>query len=492
MWRIEEIREMIESYNKKAPTLIEAFLPIIFLVGLLALNVVFFNASATAGPNQIALITSGMLCTLIGLRLKTTWKQIEEGIIQSIGSAMPAILILLMIGALAGTWMISGIVPAMIYYGLKILNPSIFLVATCLICSLVSIATGSSWTTVATVGIALLGIGEVIGFPKPMIAGAIISGAYFGDKISPLSDTTNLAAAMAETNLYTHIRYMMLTTIPSYLITLILFLAIGFTYHATGNQNIASIETALNKTFTINPYLFLAPCFVIFLVIKRVNPFPALFLGMLSGTILAIIFQTPLIETLSGAPLSISSAYKILLKTVYTSNSIQTGHIALDNLLETHGMEGMLNTIWLILSAMIFGGAMEATGLLDKITEISLQWAQNTISLISSTVATCIFFNLTASDQYLSIIVPGRMFRKAYKDQNLAPQNLSRSLEDSGTVTSVLIPWNTCGATQSAVLGVSTLLYLPYCFFNLISPCMSIIFAVLNLKIARTKERLET
>jgi NhaC family Na+:H+ antiporter len=467
-----------------------AFTPILVLVTFLAFNIYFFKDDATYGPNQIALLIAAAFTILIARRLGFSWKRMQKGMVQSIKSALPAILILLMIGALAGTWMISGVVPAMIYYGLQILTPTIFLVAACVISSIVSIATGSSWTTVATVGVALLGIGQVMGLPNGMIAGAIISGAYFGDKMSPLSDTTNLAPAMAGTDLFTHIRYMMYTTFPTILLTLIIFLILGFNYTGTSNSDSVDLMLgAIKEKFYISPVLFLVPGAVIFLIIKKVDALPALFVGTLLGGVFAIIFQPQVIKEISGISGDYaSSAYKAFFMTMSDKVAVVTSNEQVNELLTTRGMAGMMNTIWLIVCAMCFGGVMEATGFLQKITSVIIKRVKSTGSLIASTAATCIFFNTTASDQYLAIVVPGRMFAETYKEKGLAPENLSRTLEDSGTVTSVLIPWNTCGAYQSGVLGVATGEYFLYCFFNWMSPIMTVLFGYLNIRIRQLKK----
>jgi NhaC family Na+:H+ antiporter len=390
---------------------------------------------------------------------------------------------------LAGTWLISGIVPTMIYYGLQILNPKIFLVAACIICAIVSLASGSSWSTIATVGIALLGIGEALQISEGLVVGAIISGAYFGDKLSPLSDTTNLAPAMAGTDLFTHIKYMMYTTVPSFLISLILFLVIGLTFDSTQNTtDIKSLLSAIDNSFNVSPWLFLVPIIVLALIIKKVPALPSLLAGTLLGGLFAVIFQADLVVKLSEIDTNfLQASYVAVINAMGGETNITTSNAMMNDLLSSGGMYGMLNTIWLIICAMCFGGAMEATGALKKISQSIIQYAESTGSVIATTACTCIFFNLTASDQYLSIVVPGRMYADTYKKKGLAPENLSRTLEDSGTVTSVLIPWNTCGATQSAVLGVATLAYLPYCFFNLISPLMTIVYGYLGLKIKKIK-----
>ena len=375
----------------------------------------------------------------------------------------------------------------MIYYGLKILNPEIFLLASCIICAIVSIASGSSWSTIATIGIALLGIGKSMGFSEGIIAGSIISGAYFGDKMSPLSDTTNLAAAVAETELFTHIKYMMYTTIPSFIITLIIFLFIGLNISVESSENINALLSTIENTFNINIYLFIVPIIVIVLIIKKTPAIPALLAGTLLALVCAFIFQPQIILEVSKMnDLSFKSYYLAAINSMGSDINISSNNMLINDLLSTSGMKGMMNTIWLVVCAMSFGGAMEAGGLLNRISSPIIKYANSTGSLIATTSSTCIFFNLTTSDQYLSIVVPGRMFTESFKEKGLASENLSRTIEDSGTVTSVLIPWNTCGAAQSAVLGVATIAYLPFCFFNLISPLMTIIYGYLNLKIKKT------
>ena len=445
-----------------------------------------YGDESLSGPNQIALLLATSIVATIGVYNGKSWGSILKGISSSISSTSSAIIILLLIGALTGTWLISGIVPAMIYYGLKILNPEIFLFASCIICAIVSLASGSSWSTIATVGIALLGIGNVLGISEGLIAGSIISGAYFGDKLSPLSDTTNLAAAMSGTNLFTHIKYMMFTTIPSYTITLIIFFLIGISLEITSNQNINELLLSLDYTFNINIWLFLVPLTVIILIIKKTPAIPALLAGTLLGGAFAIIFQPQLIHEISQASiLNIKTYYLVIMNAMASEINIVTDNDLMNNLLSSSGMKGMLPTVWLVICAMSFGGAMQESGLLKRISDPIMLHAKKTGSLIATTSVTCFFFNITTSDQYLSIVVPGKMFEKTFKDKGLAPENLSRTLEDSGTVTSVLIPWNTCGAAQSAVLGVTTLTYLPFCFFNLISPVMTLLYGYLNIKIKK-------
>jgi NhaC family Na+:H+ antiporter len=480
--------------NTRSPKMIEAFIPVIILIGLLAFNVYIFGDEATGGPNQIALLFGAVVAAIIGIRQGFKWNTIQIGMINSIKSSLGAILILLVIGALSGTWMISGVVPSMIYYGLDILNPSFFLVATCIICAIVALATGSSWSTIATVGLALLGIGGVMGISEGMIAGAIISGAYFGDKMSPLSDTTNLAPAMAGTDLFTHIRYMMYTTVPTLIITLIIFFILGFSIDSkTDAAGIESMQSILDSTFVISPWLFLVPMVVIGLIVMKVDALPALFFGTIAGSFAAIIAQPNIVNQLSGIYDDyFMSSYTTFFNTIAAESSIETGNAAVNDLLSTGGMSGMLNTIWLVLCSMCFGGAMEVTGMLKKITSSIISRVESAGSLIAKTAGTCIFFNATASDQYLAIVVPGRMFVNEYRDRGLKPENLSRTLEDSGTVTSPLFPWNTCGAYHAGVLGVATGTYWMYCFFNLISPIMTILYGFLNIRIRRySKEEME-
>jgi NhaC family Na+:H+ antiporter len=492
----------VNSTTKQA-SLFAALIPIIFLIVLLGLNVYFFKSDSSYGANQIALLLAAAVAGFVGLKYGSNWKIIYNGIVESISSAMGAVIILLLIGALAGTWLLSGVVPAMIYCGLQVLNPTIFLVAACIICAVVSIATGSSWSTIATVGIALLGIGQVLGLSTGWIAGAIISGAYFGDKMSPLSDTTNVAPAVAGTDLFTHIRHMVWTTAPSFIISLIVFTIVGFRNTTTYDSvKVDELLALLDTTFNINAFLFLVPAAMIILIWKKMPAIPALFLGSLIGGIFALIYQPDLVARIAGdADGYIEQSYKAII----TSMSVETtGYFEAENniineifdvpvenrssLLKAGGMVGMMNTVWLIICALTFGGVMQATGLLRRITEALLKLVNSVGSLIATTAGTCIFFNVTASDQYLAIVVPGKMYDQAFKDYDLAPENLSRTLEDAGTVTSVLIPWNTCGVAQSGVLGVAVLLYAPYCIFNWVSPIMTILFGYMGWKITPLKK----
>lgn len=451
---------------------------------MLAYNVYVFGDDALSGTNQFILLIGGSIAAIVGMIHGISYKHMISHVSQNIKSTTEAILILLTVGALAGSWLVSGIVPAMIYYGLKILNPTIFLPATVIICSLVSIATGSSWTTSATVGIALIGIGKTIGIPLGMVGGAVISGAYFGDKMSPLSDTTNLAPAMAGSDLFDHIRYMAITTIPSITITLIVFIILGLTYDATGSANPEVILSSIDQSFNISGWLFIAPLIVIFLIIKKTKPLIALLAGVLLGGLFALVFQPGILADLAGVKqLTFETAYRSIMKSFTVDTAIKTSNTDLNDLFSSGGMSGMLNTIWLVICAMVFGGVMEGIGALQKISKVLLKLAHTVFGLFASTVASCIVVNTTASDQYLAIVIPGKMFSKAFRDKGLAPENLSRTLEDSGTVTSALIPWNTCGAYQSGVLGVPVADYFIYAVFNWLSPIMTLTFAFFKIKI---------
>jgi len=477
------------SRTKRQPNLAEALIPIVFLIILLTMNVLFWK-DTLRGANQVALMSAAAISGILGLRMGFTWTEMRDQIVKTIGTAMPAILILLLIGALAGTWLISGVVPALIYYGLDILKPDIFLFAAVLIGMIVSTATGSSWSTIATIGVATLGIGDAMGFSKAIVAGAIISGAYFGDKMSPLSDTTNLAPAVSGTDIFTHIRYMLYTTVPSISITLIIFLVLGFTAHSgQPPEHIKEVQASITQTFNINPWLFLVPLILFIVIMKKMPPLPALAIGVLLGGIAAVIFQPQIIKSLTHITDNYAKAsYIAVMQAIYGPTHVATSNSTMNDLFTTGGMEGMLDTIWLILSAMIFGGMMEANGMLRKVTQSVLKLVKTDGSLITSTAISCIFFNITASDQYISIVVPGEMYHDAFEDRGLKPEVLSRTLEDAGTVTSVLVPWNTGGATQAKVLGVPTLTYLPYAFFNLISPLMTVFFAYMNIKIRHYKD----
>ncbi|MDP3314302.1 Na+/H+ antiporter NhaC [Lutibacter sp.] len=456
----------------------EALIPVVLLMCMLAYNI-FFAGGELLGEysNQFILLTGGVFAAIVGFLNKVSLTIMFNEIWENLKSVFIPITILFLVGALAGTWLVSGIIPAMVYYGLQVLNPTIFLPASVLIASVISIATGSSWTTSATVGIALVGIGSALGIPTGMIAGAVISGAYFGDKMSPLSDTTNLAPAMAGTDLFTHIAYMTYTTVPTYIVTLIVFSILSFNIETSGNADISGLLQSINNTFNISPYLFIVPIAVIILIVTKTKPLIALGIGVVLAGIFAFIFQPEILSSLS------SSKGRSIFNAVFVDTEIVTDNTKLNELFSSGGMKGMLWTIFLICCAMVFGGIMDAIGALARITSALLNIATSIFGLFASTVVSCIGLNAIASDQYLAIVIPGKMFKKAFEDKELAPENLSRTLEDSGTVTSVLIPWNTCGAYQSGVLGVGVHEYFFYAIFNWLSPLTTLIFAAFQIKI---------
>ncbi len=463
------------------PSLLLSALPLLLLIGLLSYNVFVFGDDAVSGSNQLILLGAAAFAAVLATREGVSWERLQEGILDAIRLATPAILILLMVGALSGTWLISGIIPAMIYYGLQILSPEIFLPGACIITALVSLFTGSSWTSVATIGIALVGIGNVLGQNEAAVAGAIISGAYFGDKMSPLSDTTNLASAASNTELFVHVRYMALTTVPSIVIALIVFAFLG----TTSGDNAATLRTEeisaiLRTSINLTPWLAIPPVIIIALILRKVAALPAIFCGVLLGALFALLFQPELLGKVTQ-----SGTYVSIMTTMYADSAIVTGDPMLDELLTAGGMQGMLATIWLIISAMSFGGIMESSGFLSRITGFLVSRARSDLGLVSATAGTCIFTNVTAADQYLAVIVPGRMFAPAFAERGLASQNLSRTLEDAGTATSPLVPWNTCGAFHAGVLGVSTLAYAPFAVFCYLSPVMTLVFIAFGIRIAR-------
>lgn len=479
--------------ENKELSMMEALIPVVILIGLLAYNI-FFKDGAMLGDysNHYILLIGAVIAAIVGLMNKTTPATIIQEIVENLRSVLVPILILFLVGALAGTWLVSGIIPAMVYYGLQVLSPSFFLPASVVIAAIISLATGSSWTTSATVGIALIGIGKALGLPPGMIAGAVISGAYFGDKMSPLSDTTNLAPAMAGGELFAHIRYMTITTVPTILITIIIFSILSFTVTATGNADVTNFLGVIDKTFYISPILFLVPVVVVALIIlipngpkdaektpllKKVKPLIALGAGVLLAAIFALVFQS---DVLAGLP---GSNIQDIMTAILSDTSIKTDNEKLNDLFSAGGMKGMLWTIYLIISAMIFGGVMDGIGALQRITKSLLSMAKSVFGLFATTVASCLGLNVIASDQYLAIVIPGKMYKNAFDEAGLAPENLSRTLEDSGTVTSVLIPWNTCGAYQAGVLGVGVAEYAAYAFFNWMSPISTLVVAGLGIKI---------
>jgi NhaC family Na+:H+ antiporter len=470
--------------KRQEPGVWEAFIPIAAMLPLLGFNVWMFGDNALSGYNQFALLAASAIAAMLGWRRGITWGYMEQSVVKTVSSVVPALFILLLIGSLSGSWMLSGVIPAFIYYGIDILHPSVFLPACCLSCALISMATGSSWTTIATIGVALMGIGTAMGFHQGMVAGAIISGAYFGDKMSPLSETTNMASAVTDTPLFTHIRYMTITTLPAMGISLILYTLLGmYEYTAPSVAHLTELQQQIGARFHISLYAFIIPAVVIWLIVRKVSPIPALFVGTLLGMAGAMLMQNDLLSALCAEQQS--SKLALVFGSAVTDMNSAAPNSPLSGLLAGRGMGGMLNTVWLILCAMCFGGIMEATGALKKIAETFIKGVHHTAGAVASTVGTCVLFNITASDQYLSIVVPGRMFKPAFERLKLSSQNLSRSLEDGGTVTSVLVPWNTCGATQATVLGVATLTYLPWCFFNFLCPIMSIAVAFFNFRISK-------
>ncbi len=478
----------------KIPSPLLSLVPILVLVALLFVTIRIFGSDALSGGSQVVLLTATAVCCLIAMGYsKVRWKAIELAMINNISGVATALIILLIIGALSGSWMISGVVPTLIYYGMQIIHPSFFLTSTCVICAIVSVMTGSSWTTIATIGIALLGIGQAQGFDDGWIAGAIVSGAYFGDKISPLSDTTILASSVTDTPLFKHIKYMMITTVPSIVITLVIFTVAGLTHEATASDQIAMYSASLKETFDISLWLLIVPIITGILIAKRIPSIITLFISTALAGIFALIFQPHLLQEISGLPIeNMQSQFKGLIMTFYGSTQIQTGNPDLNELVSTRGMSGMMNTIWLIICAMCFGGAMTASGMLGSITSVFIRFMKRTVGLVASTVASGLFLNICTADQYISIILTGNMFKDIYQKKGYESRLLSRTTEDSVTVTSVLIPWNTCGMTQATILGVATLAYLPYCFFNLISPLMSITVAAIGYKIKRINEKAES
>ena len=469
----------------KQPSLIMSFVPLVVLVILLALTINLFGADAIAGGSQLSLITASAVCTAMAMGIyRRKWQELEEAVVNNMKSATPALIILLLIGAIAGTWMASGIIPTLIYYGLKILHPSIFLPASCIICAVISLLTGSSWTTIATIGVALMGIGRALGFDDGWIAGAIISGAYFGDKVSMMSDTTVLASSTAEVPLFKHIKYMMVTTIPSLLIALIVFAVVSFTASPASATDTLVIEQALSDTYNITPWLLLVPILTGVLISRRLPAIVTLFASVAMAAVAMVVAQPSIIMSIAQSDAaSVMPSIQAIIQAATSQTAIDTGNILLNDLVATSGMGGMMDTIWLIICAMCFGGVMYGSGMLASISQLFIRVARRTVSVVGSTVCSGIFFNLATGDQYISIILTGNLFRNLYDGRNLERRLLSRSVEDSATITSVLIPWNSCGMAQSTVLGVATLTYLPYCIFNLLSPLMSIFIAAIGYKI---------
>jgi NhaC family Na+:H+ antiporter len=466
---------------------------LVVLIGLLAAVITLFGSDSLSGGSQVALIMGMAVC--IGISMicyHVPWKAFEQQMTKTLGGVAVTVLILLAVGMLSGSWMISGVVPTLIYYGVQLLSPQFFLVSACVICALVSLLSGSSWTTIATIGVALLAISHALGISEAWAAGAIISGAYFGDKMSPLSDTTILASSTTGVDLFTHIRYMMLTTTPAFLLTLIIFLAMGLG-QGSGAQSlhVAQYTQGLASTFHISLWTLVVPLLTALLIARRMPSLIVLFLSALMAGIMALVLQPHiLMQVADDASLSnVAALTKGLAVTFYGATAVDTGYAELNDLVSTGGMTGMLNTIWLILCAMCFGAAMVASGMIESITRVVISWVRSRLGLVSSTVSTGLFLNITTGDQFISIVLTANMFQNVYEQQGYEPRLLSRTAEDSATVTSVLVPWNTCGMTQSTVLGVPTIVYLPYCFFNILSPLMTILIAAIGWKIRRVKPK---
>ena len=481
--------------DRKLPHPLVSLIPVVILIGLLAVVIALFGSDALSGGSQIALLLGLAVCVLISMTCyHTPWKAFERQMTKTLGDVSVTLLILLTVGMLSGSWMVSGVVPTLIYYGVQILSPKLFLVSACIICSLVSLLSGSSWTTIATIGVALLGIGQALGVSEAWTAGAIISGAYFGDKMSPLSDTTILASSSVRVDIFDHIRYMVLTTAPSILITLVIFLVTGLVMNSEGALHIEQYTDGLAGTYNISLWTLLVPLVTGILIARRVPSLMVLFISSILAGVTAVIFQPHILcQIANDASLgNVAAIVKGLAITFYGSTAVQTGYDALNDLVSTGGMAGMLNTIWLILCAMCYGSAMVASGMIESITTVIVRWVRTRVALVSSTVGTGLFLNLTTGDQFISIVLTADMFRNVYDKEGYEGRLLSRTTEDAATVTSVLVPWNTCGMTQATVLGVPTLTYLPYCFFNIISPLMTILVAALGWKIPRRKQEINT
>lgn len=475
------------------PSWFVSLIPFVVLIATLVVVIKVFGADALEGGSQVSLLlATGVIVAISMIFYRIPWKDFEEGILDNIRAVGTSILILLLIGAVAGSWMVSGVVPTMIYYGMKVIFPEIFLFATCGICALISIMTGSSWTTIATVGVALVGIGTAQGYDPGWTAGAIISGAYFGDKVSPLSDTTVLASSSSGTPLFTHIRYMMVTTVPSFVIAMIVFLIVSICHEVPSSVETLDFSNDLTSTFNISPWLLLVPVMTGVLIAKKIPAMLTLFVAALVAGVFAVIFQPHVIGSVAtgmasdpSQPLSFLDGFKGIFISYYGSTAIDTGNAALNDLVSTRGMSGMMNTIFLIISAVTFGGALVGSGMMQSLTEMLTRFIRRRVTMVSATVGTGIFANMITGDQYLSIILTSSLYKKLYKERGYESKLLSRSVEDSATVVSVLIPWNSCGMTQATVLKVSTMTYLPYCLFNLLSPIMSVLIAAIGYKIAR-------
>ena len=479
----------------KAPTLIDALIPIVSLVVMLGLSVYLFGSDSSSGPNQIVLTLGAGIAAIVAIQNGHRWKDILQAIVDGISTAMGAVLILLSVGGLIGTWLMAGTVPSLIFYGLELLNPQLFYVAACLICAIAALSTGSSWTVAGTLGVALIGVALGLGLSPAAAAGAVISGAYFGDKMSPLSDTTNLAPAVAQTDLFTHIRHMVWTTTPSFVIALVLFTFLGLGADVeTSDESLAALQTTLDNAFNVTPLALIPLAVVFFMAFKKVPPLPTILFGALLGGFVAIVLQPETVLAFANSPelnpaLAMTKGIWLALANGYVSS---TGVTEVDDLLSRGGMSSMLVTIWLILTAMAFGAVLETSGMLMRLIESALKAARSTGSLIVTVVLTAIGINIVAADQYIAIVLPGKMFKAEFQRRKLDPKNLSRVIEDSGTLTSPLVPWNTCGAYMAATLGVPTLAYLPYVFFNLINPLVSVVYGFTGFTMERLDQEPET
>lgn len=461
-------------------------IPLVVLIALLVFVIAVFGSDSLSGGSQVALLLAMAVCVTISMTVyRISWKVFERQIMKTIGDVSITLVILLTVGMLSGSWMVSGIVPTLIYYGVQIMSPQFFLVTSCIICALISVLSGSSWTTIATIGVALIGIGHALGISEAWTAGAIISGAYFGDKMSPLSDTTILASSAAGVDLFKHIRYMVYTTVPSFTIALIIYFIAGLGITSSEELQVAQYTEGLSRTYNISLWTLLVPVLTALLIARRAPSLITLFLSSVMAGITALILQPHILSEIAGGEESITALFKGLAITYYGATNVETGDAALNELVSTGGMAGMLNTIWLIISAMCFGAVMVASGMIQSITRVIINYVKSLFGLVANTVFTGLFFNLSTGDQFISIVLTADMYRETYKKMGYQKRLLSRTTEDAVTVTSVLVPWNTCGMTQATVLGVATLTYLPYCFFNLISPLMACIMAALGWKIKK-------
>jgi NhaC family Na+:H+ antiporter len=472
------------------PSLLDALIPVVVLIAMLAAAVYAFGLDSF-GPNQVALIMAAAVAALIGIKNGISWAEIERGMIDTISVSLQSILILLMVGSLIGSWILSGTVPSMIYYGVELMSPDYFYLTACLVCALLGFSIGSSWTVAGTLGIGLMGIAAALDLSLAVSAGAIISGAYFGDKLSPLSETTNLAAAVTSNNLFDHIQHMLWTTIPAFVITLVMFFVLGI--GSSSNVVIDDIEVlqaAMQDTFTINPLMLVPLLLLLTMAVRKLPALSTLICGTLVGCLFAVIFQWDVVIALAGDTSLVAGAaiFKGLFTSMFLGYNSVTGNEALDALLSKGGMSNMLTTVGLVINAMAFGGAMARTGLLERLLEASLSRVKTAGGLISATVGTCIGTNILAADQYLAVVIPGQMFNKSYEERNLSTINLARTIEDSGTLTSALVPWNTCGAYMSATLGVSTFLYAPFAFFNILCPIIAIIYGYSQIALTKLEQ----